>query len=199
MCLRLRDFVRLAEILNRLQKVERIVYVRDSSRRENDWEHSFQLAFFTWYILEILKLPLNQEKALKYALIHDLVEAYAGDLPFHFRTKEDELKKRRKEAAAIKKISREFPDFKIGPKYLAYYVKRSDREAQFVATLDKFLPVLNIYLDGGRAWKKFKVDFETLVKNKRKKVSRVTEIAKVFEELVVLLAKDKKKFFGKGN
>jgi hypothetical protein len=64
-----------------------------------------------------------------------------------------------------------------------------------VSVIDKFLPVLNIYLDGGRSWKKFGVDFETLVKNKREKVSRVTQIGEIFEELVERLEKNKKALF----
>jgi putative hydrolases of HD superfamily len=126
----LQGLIKLADILNRLQGIERRLYVRGKKRRENDLEHSFQLAFFTWYILEVTGMRLDQGRAIKYALIHDLVEAYAGDAPFYFTTKADERKKKNRESAALKRITREFPEFKIGPKYLDNYAKRKDKEAE---------------------------------------------------------------------
>ena len=35
-----------------------------------------------WYIANIEKSNLSIEKILKYALIHDLPEVYAGDTPY---------------------------------------------------------------------------------------------------------------------
>ncbi len=195
--MKLKDLIKLANVLNELQGVERRVYVRGLNRRENDFEHSFQLAFFTWYFLNTSKNSLNQERAIKYALVHDLVEVYAGDAPFYFKTKHDERKKKQKESAALKRLYREIPAFQEGLKYLGKYGGKSDREAKFVSALDKFLPVLNIYLDGGRSWKKSRIDFTTLVKNKTEKLSSSKEIYGIFKELLVLLEKDKKKLFGK--
>ena len=70
------DFV---ELLNRYRRVKRIVMVNKENRWENDIEHSYQLAMLAWYLLDSLKIKFNTDLVLKYALIHDIVEVYAGD------------------------------------------------------------------------------------------------------------------------
>ena len=47
-------------------------------------EHSFRLAFFVWILGK--ETHLNMSKAIAMAIIHDLCEAYAGDLTPHYGT-----------------------------------------------------------------------------------------------------------------
>jgi len=63
-----------------LSLIERRSYVAGTDRRENDIEHSLTVAMLCWYIHDSLKLELDIAKILKYALTHDFVERYAGDV-----------------------------------------------------------------------------------------------------------------------
>ena len=53
------DFVKFTHLV---QNVERVVLANGQERWENDSEHSFQLAFVAWYLVEHEKLDLNLEK-----------------------------------------------------------------------------------------------------------------------------------------
>src|SRR5688500_11193273 len=51
----------------------------DLTRKENDSEHSYQLGMTVWYLANHMHLGFSREKLLMYALVHDIVEVYAGD------------------------------------------------------------------------------------------------------------------------
>lgn len=50
---------------------------------DNDVEHSYRVAMLCWMIIEEYKLKLDINKVIKYALIHDLVEVFAGDISIY--------------------------------------------------------------------------------------------------------------------
>ncbi len=53
-----------------------------SGRRESVAEHTWQMALLALLVHRHLEKPVNLEHTLKMILIHDLVEAEAGDIPF---------------------------------------------------------------------------------------------------------------------
>src|SRR5579872_5224896 len=73
------------------------------SHRENDSEHSFQLELIAWSANHQYKLGLDDEKILKLALVHDLVEVYTGDIDAHSSKKLNEIKKEN-ERKALQKL-----------------------------------------------------------------------------------------------
>ena len=77
------ELIKLEKTLVLLGEVQRADYWPGSHKRSNetDIEHSYCLAMTSWQLATTLHLPLSQEKILKYALIHDLPEVYAGDVP----------------------------------------------------------------------------------------------------------------------
>lgn len=133
---------------------------------ENDAEHSFQLALVTWYVVSTNELGLNMERALKYALAHDLVETYAGDISALGRSLEDSKKKSEAERDALHRIQHEFPHFGELHDCIRGFEERRDEEARLVYALDKLLPVMNIYLDGGRTWRRNHLTFKKLTELK---------------------------------
>ena len=148
-----------------------------------------------WYICTSEKLDFDLEKIIRYALVHDLVEIYAGDTDFYHATKEQKDTKHAREQAALEHISKEFPEF-IGFKELySTYENLADKEARFVYALDKVQPVIMIYLDGGRTWKERSIDFDILNRMKSEKVKVSPEVAVYWKEFVSLLEKDKKALF----
>jgi len=186
------DFV---ELLNRYRRVKRVVMVNKENRWENDVEHSYQLAMLAWYLLDSLKIKFNTDLVLKYALIHDIVEVYAGDTYCYTKNHYRKISKHEREKTAIEKINKQFPEFKTLHKLIENYEKRKDFESKFVYALDKVQPILQIYTDKGRTWKIKKIDLKTLTDYKKDKISSSPLVQQLFNELVKVLEKEEKKLF----
>src|SRR3954468_164219 len=78
--LSLEDMMQFSQLMLRLQDVVRAIHVPGRDIKENDVEHSYHLAMMGWYLNVSGKLGYDTDSLVKYALIHDLAEAYAGDV-----------------------------------------------------------------------------------------------------------------------
>lgn len=182
------------QFTHKFQQVKRIMFVTGESRNENDSEHSFQLALLAWYLNSSLKLNYDTDLIIKYSIVHDLVETYAGDIFFDRMDTTDNIKVK-KEQEALERIEKEFPEFKELTELIHKYDERKDKESQFVYAVDKMIAVLNIYLDKGRSWKKYKVTFE-MIRNKDLKIKNNKDVMKVWVNFMKLVEKDRKNLFG---
>jgi len=189
------SLLRFVELTHRLQKVTRVNFAVGEDRHENDSEHMYQLALAAWYILSTKKLSLDLDKVLRYALAHDITEAYTGDLPAHGRTPEAEQDKRRREKEALQQIAIDFPDFTDITKVVEIYESRSDEESRFVYAVDKLLPMMNAYLDGGRSWKEWNITLNQVCDLKDKTVAVSPDIYPYWEELRRILRENESKLF----
>ncbi len=61
----IQDILQFVKLTHEFQKVERMVYINGEDRRENDVEHSYQLAMVAWYIIDSKKLSLDQNLIIK--------------------------------------------------------------------------------------------------------------------------------------
>lgn len=102
---------------------------------------------------------LDKEKVLKYALVHDFVERYAGDVNA-FASKPERDKKIERERAALDRFSREFKAFGSLVAAMSAYETKSDEEALFVWTVDKMQAYIMGDLDDWRPYKKLGIDYE---------------------------------------
>ena len=115
-------------------------------------EHSFYVAYFTSIMLYFLKKAreeINEAKALKIALIHDMEEAFSGDILTPFKHYNEEI------TEAIRKVNRDtiplmFEDL---PKDLSVELiklwtedaEQSSKEAQVVKLADKLSLISKCY------------------------------------------------------
>jgi len=129
------------EFINKFKLIKRTVFVAgDNKRQENDAEHSFELAMVSWYLVDSLKLDLDLNKILKYSLVHDLVEVYAGDIDSFMYPNQDISKlKQENEHRAFEQIKQEFTEFPQMIEYINEYEQKLDSESIFVYVLDKVL------------------------------------------------------------
>ncbi|MCU9614381.1 HD domain-containing protein [Caldibacillus lycopersici] len=83
-----------------------------NGRRESVAEHTWRLSLLAMAIEPYLTEKVNSEKLLKMIIIHDLVEAYATDIPAFDTLQNPELKaeKQKNEVAAIEKIRQTLGD-----------------------------------------------------------------------------------------
>ena len=184
------DFTKL---LNGFRAIKRTVFTVGDGEPENDAEHSYQLTMLAWYIISSEGLKLDKDLVIKYALIHDLVEVYAGDT-FTHRSNKEGMDKKKREEKSLWRIQQEFPEIDDIYKLINNYEKRTDTESKFVYALDKLLPPMNIYLDGGRDWKHYKVTLDMLIKNKTPKIALSPEIEPYFKEFLTILKENRKMF-----
>lgn len=191
----IQPFLNALRLLHDFQKVERVIFVPESDRNENDVEHSYLLAMLAWQMAEMVAPHLSREKVLKYALVHDLVEVYAGDT-FFYDTKTDVFrdKKEREHAAMLRITEEKILSDEIRASLVAYET-REDAEACFVYALDKLLPTMSIYLDGGRTWKACGIGFHQMQTLKREKISCSPEILALFDALIEILRNDEQALF----
>lgn len=195
----LQKLLGFAKILNEFQKVERVIRVRNSERWENDVEHSYDLAMLAWYILSTTETTLDHDRVIRYALIHDFLEVYAGDT-YNFSTDTAHVaSKHEREAAAVVKLRETLAEFTELHEAIDAYEKRADAESRFVYALDKIDPLIQTYLDDGRVWKEKGITIEMVYENKKDRVALSPEIQAYFDEFMILLRKEEKKIFGSEN
>ena len=184
-----------SKVVNQLQGVERVVRIPQTERRENDVEHSYHLAMLAWYIADSNGLSFDKNLLLKYALVHDFVEVYAGDTYIYSKNKHDHDSKKEREEAARLRIEKEFPEFKELHETIVEYEKQENKESRFVCVLDKLHPAFQVYLDGGRDWKKHEITLEMLIEKKADKAALSTELLPYWEELLLMLKREEKELF----
>jgi putative hydrolase of HD superfamily len=80
-----------------------------SGRRESVAEHTWQMALMAVLMHRHLEHPVDLERTLAMIVVHDLVEAIAGDVPF-FETGERKATKRQRELEAIEEIRATLPE-----------------------------------------------------------------------------------------
>lgn len=174
----------LQNIIIRLSLVDRNHYLAGTARRENDSEHTLSVAFLCWRIYEAHNISdLDISKILKYAMAHDLVEVYAGDVNT-FATKEEREQKLVLEQQALKRLSREFSDFEGMVKAMQDYENKVDDEALFVWTVDKMQALIMGDLDKWRPYKELDISYQEFCR----KYSETLELAspycqQIFNEL----------------
>lgn len=186
------EFVKFTHLFHHTERTARIP---GFTRYANAVEHSYQLTLLAWYLITANSLPLDKDLAIKYALVHDTVEAYAGDTYFYDR--EAQKTKHSREEAARKKLARVFPEFSDLKELLDKYEAREDPESRFVYALDKLIDPLNIYLEDGKLWQEKQVTLPLLRELKNDKVASAKEVERYWKKLVTILEENEEFFFKK--
>ena len=103
--------------------------------------------------------------------------------------------KHQRERDALKKIQKRFSNFKTLTKTIEKYEKRTDDESKFIYALDKLIPPIQIYMEGGKLFHEKKISLENVIEIKKGKIDMSPHINKYWQELLPELRKNKKKLF----
>lgn len=161
------DVLTVADLALKFGQVERATYHQDGTRPETDTDHTVMLGLIACSLAERINDKdrphhpgftmifgsvvdrLNVGLVAQFALIHDLVEALAGDTdmldpsPAKVAAKED---RERKASAEIKRQTARLP-------WISNLIDAYDRqtlpEARFVRAVDKIMPKLTMALNRG--------------------------------------------------
>ena len=151
---RLFKILQFIEEIEKLKLINRINTLSDCSRQESDAEHSWHLAMIILLLKDELGIKFNVEKAIKIALVHDLIEIYAGDSwPANDKEK---IKKKIIEKESAEKLFAQLPrdlrnEFE---NYWLEYENAKTDEAKIVKGLDKIVYSMHYSISGKIVWRK---------------------------------------------
>lgn len=156
------DFIKSDKIKNQIafiieiDEMKRILRMNlhaDGSKRENDAEHSWHLAVMAMLLEEYCADKVDIGRVIKIALVHDLVEVYAGDT-FAYDAKGYEDKEEREKQSADKLFGM------LEPEQGAYFRALWDEfeaketpESRYANAVDRLQPLILNYLTDGHTWK----------------------------------------------
>lgn len=147
--------------IDRLKLIERNTPIHAGGRVENTAEHSWHLAMTVLVFEKMSPQKLDINKAVKMALLHDIVEIDAGDVIVYA----EQPNKKEKEAKARDRIFGLLPEA-IATEFMAIWNEFEDgqsAEAKFVSAIDRFLPLYSNYLNGGYSWKNHNVKADKVI------------------------------------
>lgn len=145
--------IKFAITIDEMKNIFRRNLIADGSRRENDAEHSWHLAMLAVLLEEYSAEKVNVERVLKIALVHDLIEVYAGDT-FAYDAKGNEDKHAREVQAADKLFG--MLDPVQGAEIRALWDEfeaMETAESRYANAIDRIQPLILNYLTDGHTWK----------------------------------------------
>jgi len=137
--------------MDKLKHVLRQSILLDTSRRENDVEHSWHFAMLTLVLGEYAPAGVDLQRVMKMALVHDIVEIDAGDT---FIYGEQGDKTERELRAADRIFALLPPDQAAEIRGLwDEFEEGATPEARFAKALDRVEPLLLNYYTQGKMWR----------------------------------------------
>lgn len=143
---------------DKMKNVERQTLLVDQSRRETDAEHSWHFALMAMTLFEHVGIKgVNLDRVIRMALVHDLVEIYAGDT-YAYDVKGYENKEEKEKEAADQLFS--LLSLEQANEYRSLWEEFDQMEtpdALYAAAVDRFQPFFNNFLTEGHTWIQHKV------------------------------------------
>jgi 5'-deoxynucleotidase YfbR-like HD superfamily hydrolase len=178
--------IQFSRLMLQFQSIERAIRLPGGRPApENDVEHSYQLAMMAWYLNGVGEFGYDTDKIIRYALIHDLPEAYAGDV--HAYDVEGRKGKAERERRALELIAHEYPLAAGIVGAVQEYDQLDNPESRYVYALDKLLPMINVFLEGGSSWREYGLTAIQLHANKLEKMSVCEPVKALYEQLMLLI------------
>lgn len=146
--------------IDQMKTILRRNLVADGSKREDDAEHSWHLAMMAMVLQEYAaeREEIDFDRVLRMALVHDLVEVFAGDTFCY--DKEGNLSKAQRELEAADRLFGMLPE-EQGKEYRSLWEEFDQMQtpdSRYAAAIDRLQPFVLNYLTNGHTWKLGNVD-----------------------------------------
>lgn len=150
---RLEKQLRFLVEVDQMKNILRRTLLADGSRRENDAEHSWHFALMAMILSEYADLTqADLSRVLRMALVHDLIEVYAGDtFAYDKKGNEDKEERERKAADKLFGILPEDQGREIRTLWEEFDAMETP-DAKYAASIDRLQPLLNNYMTQGHTW-----------------------------------------------
>lgn len=163
------------------------VQITDTThRKETDAEHAWSIALVACSIAPHIDQTLDVGKIAQLAIVHDLVEIYAGDVSI-WGSKADLAQKEERERRSLHKIESEYSNFPWLIQNITEYEAKSSPEAKFVNAVDKLVPFFFRVLVKPQPFERKKLTLEQFkagIEKSRQKVKSSPEISEYFEQML---------------
>lgn len=150
--------------LDKLKTILRQTLLADSSRQENDAEHSWHVAMMAVLLAEHAPDGADPLRASRMLLFHDVVEIDAGDTFIHDDKGNQDKAEREEKAAA--RLYGMLPEDQAA-EFIALwreYEERATPTAKFADALDRLQPIMNNFATLGGTWKPHNVTADKVLK-----------------------------------
>lgn len=139
--------------VDKLKTIFRQSLITDTTRYENDAEHSWHLALMAFLLVEYSEEKVDLLKVMKMVLMHDIVEIDAGDT--YCYDEKAKLDKREREEKCAERIFSLLPEEQAREMSALWeeFELMETPEARYAAALDRLQPVLLNYTAQGLSWK----------------------------------------------
>ena len=129
--------------------IRRATKLKDGVTPESDTDHTVMIGLLACALASESGERFDIGKVAIFALMHDLVETYAGDTDtFGGLTTDRKLDKEQRESRALERIKNEFDStFPWISKTIEEYESLESPEARFIKTLDKTTPKVTRYFN----------------------------------------------------
>ncbi len=143
--------------IDKLKTILRQTLLVDSSRRENDAEHSWHIATMAFLLAEYADDGVEPGRVAKMLLIHDVVEIDAGDTFIHDEAGHGD--KDAREQAAAERLYGILPADQAAEYHGLWreFEERLTADARFAHSLDRLQPLLHNFETQGGTWKSNRV------------------------------------------
>jgi 5'-deoxynucleotidase YfbR-like HD superfamily hydrolase len=192
----------IGNLIFKFAKVNRVTLHEDGKRRESDTDHTVMLSVGACALAEALyKDTLDLGKIAQFSIVHDLVEAYAGDTDTFGIDPEKYEEKAKREYEAYLTIERQFKNvFPWIPETIQAYETLETKEARFVKTVDKCMSKVTHLLNDGQYFKDRNIEEGDMVTGYRKMIDKVagtygSEFPEVIDIMEGLLQEARKKTY----
>lgn len=180
---RINQLLSFLKEIEKLKHVERRVFLSGDDRPESAAEHAWHMAMFVM-LFEKEFPKLNVEKMLKMALIHDLVEIYAGDT-FAYDG-EGKKTQNEREMKAAKKLFKRLPK-DIEKEFWRLFLDFDERrtpEGRVANSFDKLQPIIQVIICKGGAWRKNKIKLEDIDGYKRQFMIHDKKVMSIYDKIL---------------
>ena len=181
---RLKKQLRFIVEIDKVKNIFRQNYLADAGRRENDAEHSWQIALMAYLLQEYAEEAVDVSRVMLMVLIHDLVEIDAGDTYAYDAVGAET--KRERETAAADRIFGLLPEDqgtcfrKLWEEFEAY----ETADAKYAHLLDNFQPLLLNDASDGLSWTEHKVKKSQIYKRNEKIEETSGEIWRCMQDII---------------
>lgn len=155
--------------IDKMKSIFRHTLLIDQSRHETDAEHSWNLAMMAMVFAEYAHTPtVDISRVIKMALVHDLVEIYAGDT--YAYDDDGNASKLERETEAAARLFDLLPKDQ-GEAYRKLWEEFDTMEsddALYANAMDCVQPLLNSYMTKGKIWRKNQITSEKVYQRMEK-------------------------------
>lgn len=145
----------IGKLIFSFARVKRVTLHGDGTTQESDTDHTVMLSVCACALASKLYPQLDLGKVVQFSIVHDLVEAYAGDTNTFNISAVDRKAKEDRENIALERIQKEFEFvYPWIPKTIEEYESLETDEAQFVKMVDKVMTKLTHCINQGAYLKK---------------------------------------------